>query len=95
MVIRQWIVETETPHTVRVNHWRPWSGKVHIHVDDELIFERCRKYYYDTGLEHRFKLDGLPCIIRILYRTWHYEYELWVDGKLQSVILKLEHQTLL
>ncbi|MCE2401453.1 hypothetical protein J4G08_11280 [Candidatus Poribacteria bacterium] len=82
MVTREWLVETETPHTVRVDHWSTWSGKIHIYVDDELIFER-RSKLSDTGVEHRFKVDGLPYIIRILYRTWHYEYELWVDGKLQ------------
>lgn len=82
MVSREWFIETENPHTVRVDHWKMWSGRVHIYVDDELIFERQRKLN-DTGLEHRFKLDGLPCIIRIFYRTFQFEYELWVDGKLQ------------
>ena len=69
MTTRQWLVETENPHTVQVNHWSAWSGKGHKR--------------WDTGLEHRFKTDGLPYIVRILYRTWCYEYELWVDGKLQ------------
>ena len=82
MTTRQWSVETENSHTVRVDHWNTWSGKVHIYVDDELIYERPSKRW-DTGLEHRFKIDGLPYIVRILYRTWCYEYELWVDGKLQ------------
>ena len=75
MTTRQWLVETENPHTVQVNHWSAWSGKVHIYVDDELIYERPSKRW-DTGLEHRFKIDGLPYIVRILYRTWCYEYEL-------------------
>ena len=82
MVTRQWLVETASPHTVRVDHWYIWSGKVHIYVDDELVHERPRKLF-DSGLEHRFKVDGLPYIIRIFYRTWSFEYELWVDGKLQ------------
>lgn len=82
MRTKKWFVETENPHTVRVEHWWVWSGKVHIYVDDELIYER-RSKIWDTGLEHRFKIDELPYIVRILYRTWHYEYELWVDGKLQ------------
>ena len=47
-----------------------------------LIYERRRKLL-DLGLEHRFKVDRVPYIIRILYRTIHYDYELWVDGKLQ------------
>ena len=82
MTTRQWSVETENSHAVRVDHWNTWSGKVHIYVDDELIYERPSKRW-DTGFEHRFKIDGLPYIVRILYRTWCYEYELWVDGKLQ------------
>ena len=82
MNTRKWLVETETPHTVKVDHWNTWSGRVHIYVDDELIFERNRKLF-DAGLEHRFKLEGLPCIIRIFYRSFTFEYELWVDGKLQ------------
>ena len=82
MTTRQWSVETENSHTVRVDHWSTWSGKVHIYVDDELVYERPSKRW-DTGLEHRFKIDGLPYIVRILYRTWCYEYELWIDGKLQ------------
>ncbi len=82
MRTQEWYVKTENPHTVRVEHWRAWSGKVHIYVYDELIYERPSKFW-DTGLVHRFKIDGLPFIVRILYRIWHYEYELWVDGKLQ------------
>ena len=82
MVAREWLVETENPHTVRVNHWRTWSGRVHIYVDDELIYER-RSKLFDTGLEHRFKVDGLPYLVRIFVRTFSWEYELWVDGKLQ------------
>ncbi|MDE0089672.1 MAG: hypothetical protein OXU23_28410 [Candidatus Poribacteria bacterium] len=62
MVTREWLVETENSHTVRVDHWRMWSGRVHIYVGDELIFERRRKLY-DIGLEHRFKVDGLSYII--------------------------------
>ena len=83
MVTREWFVETETPHTVRVDHGGTWRGKLHIYVDDELIYEKRFKLFEYSTVEHRFKVDGLPYIIRILYRTWHYEYELWVDGKLQ------------
>ena len=82
MTTRQWSVETENSHTVQVDHWNTWSGKVHIYVDDELVYERPRKLF-DRGLEHRFKVDDLPYIVRIFYRTWSFEYELWVDGKLQ------------
>ena len=82
MVTRKWLVETENPNTVRVNHWRAWSGKFHIYVDDELIYER-RSSLYDKGLEHCFKVDGLPYLLRTIYRTWYFSYELWIDGKLQ------------
>ena len=82
MITRKWLVETENPHTVQVDHWSTWSGRIHIYVDDELIHER-RSKLFDFGMEHRFKVDGLPYIIRILHRIAHYEYELWVDGKLQ------------
>ncbi|MCL6646688.1 MAG: hypothetical protein K6U88_17325 [Dehalococcoidia bacterium] len=51
-------------------------------MDGQVIYQRGFKFW-DTGFEHRFELEGLPHIVRALYRTWHYEYELWVDGKLQ------------
>ena len=83
MVMREWLVETEKSHTVRVDHWTNWVGRVHIYLDDKQIYEKRLGLFDYSTLEHRFKVDGLPYIIRILYRTWHYEYELWVDGKLQ------------
>lgn len=82
MVTREWLVETENPHSVRVDHWSGWSGRVHIYLDDELIYER-RSKLFDTGLEHRFKVDGLPYLIRIYPMAFYFQYELWVDGKLQ------------
>ena len=82
MVTQKWVVETENTHSVQVDHWWIWSGRVHIYVDEELIYER-RSKLFDTGMEHRFKVDGLPYIIRILQMITHFNYELWVDGKLQ------------
>jgi mannose-6-phosphate isomerase-like protein (cupin superfamily) len=82
MLVREWTISRPAPHIVRVEHWRVFSGKARILVDDEQIYFR-RSKFYDTGFEHRFVLDGFPCIVRALYRTWHYEYELWIDGKLQ------------
>jgi hypothetical protein len=81
MLIRQWQVEKPAAHSVMVEHWRI-SGKARISVDGNVIYQRDSKLY-DTGFEHRFKIDGLPCIVRAMYRTWCYEYELWMDGKLQ------------
>ena len=82
MNIREWKVSGTPAHTVRVEHWRVFSGRARVLLDGEEIYHR--KYsLYDTGFEHRFELNGLPAIVRSLYRTWHYEYELWIDGKLQ------------
>ncbi len=75
------MVETPKSHTVRVKYSQ-FSGTTYIWVDEELIYERQYRLF-DIGLEHRFKLDGLPCIVRIFHRTWDYAYELWIDGKLQ------------
>lgn len=82
MNIREWIVPGTQPHTVRVEHCRLFSGKARILLDGQEIYHR-KFSLYDTGFEHRFVLDGLPAIVRALFRTWHYEYELWVDGKLK------------
>jgi len=82
MHIHEWTISKPTPHTVRVEHWCAFSGKARVLVDGQESFFRKWKLW-DTGFEHRFELDGLPCIVRALYRTWLYEYELWVDGKLQ------------
>ena len=81
MSVREWSIGTAKPHVVRVQHWR-LSGAARITLDGETIYQRGLKWW-DTGFEHRFELEGLPCIVRALYRTWHYEYELWVNGKLQ------------
>jgi hypothetical protein len=78
---RDWAFTLSAPHSVRVEH-SAMSGKVVISVDGRNIFERESKTW-DTGLEHRFEVEGKPCIIRIVYKTWHYDYELWVEGRLQ------------
>ena len=46
------------------------------------VFRRSGKLW-DNGLEHRFDIDGVPCIVRIILRVLSYSYELWVDGKLK------------
>jgi len=79
--IREWETTTPPGHMVRVEH-DFWSGRTIIYLDGEQIFERGRKFW-DTGLEHRFTIDGVPCIIRIMNRLFDYTYELWADGKLQ------------
>jgi hypothetical protein len=82
MLVREWTISKPKSHVVRVEHWRLFSGRARILVDGQEIHHRSRKFW-DTGFEHRFELDDNPCIIRALYRTWTYEYELWIDGKLQ------------
>jgi len=82
MLVREWLLEKPAAHKVRVEHWRIFSGKARIWLDGQLLWERSFKFW-DTGFEYRFTMDNLPCIVRALYRTWEYEYELWVDGKLQ------------
>lgn len=59
-----------------------WSGKATIELDGKEIFCRPRKRF-DSGLEHRFEVDGVPCIIRIILRGLVFTYELWADGKLK------------
>jgi mannose-6-phosphate isomerase-like protein (cupin superfamily) len=82
MTVRTWTTDGDSPRTVRIEHWSVFSGRARITIDGKEIYLRKRSLY-DIGFEHRFKLDGLPAIIRCLFRTWHYEYELWIDGKLQ------------
>lgn len=81
MHCQEWMTDEAKPHRVRIEHNR-LSGSARVLADDEVVFERSFKFW-DTGFEHRFKLGGLPAIVRAIYRTWHYDYELWLDGRLQ------------
>jgi len=81
MTRTEWHIAEPKPHTVSVEHGF-WSGKAIICVDNQEIFRRTGKLW-DTGLEHRFDIDGVPCIVRIIHRFLSYSYELWVDGKLK------------
>jgi hypothetical protein len=82
MVTREWTLSKPSPHTIRVDHWWLLSSRARVLVDDKVVWYRHSKFW-DTGFECRFEIDGQPCIVRALYRTWTYEYELWVDGRLQ------------
>ncbi len=82
MTIREWTISKPRPHLLCVEHQWLFSGKARILVDGQPIHDRSPRFW-DVGFEHRFELEGLPCIVRVLYRTWHYEYEFWMDGKLQ------------
>ena len=80
MAVRQWRLEKPEPHTVVLEH-SFWSGRCTLSVDGTLVVERSKKLW-DTGWEDRFELEGVPCIARVIYRGFHFDYELWVDGKL-------------
>jgi hypothetical protein len=83
MVVREWSISKPSPHRIRVDHWRLLSGRARVSVDGKVIWYRDSQFW-DNGFECRFELDGQPCIVRVLYRArFYYEYELWVDGKLQ------------
>lgn len=77
----EWRIEAPKAHNISVVHGF-WSGKAIIRVDNQEVFHRSGKLW-DTGLEHRFEVDGVPCIVRIIHRLFSYTYELWVDGKLK------------
>ena len=83
MVTKKWLVETATAQTIKVEHGFVWFGnRIRISIDDELIYERKPKFV-DLGDEHRFKIENQVCIVRIIPRTFDFQYELWIDGKLQ------------
>ena len=81
MAIHEWHIEQPSEHTVRIEHGF-WSGRAAIYLDGEELFRRGIELW-DTGFEHRFKIDGVPCILRVINRPFHFTYELWADGKLQ------------
>lgn len=78
---REWSFSLADPHSVTLTHGAV-SGQVVIALDGREVFRRESKVW-DTGLEHRFEVEGKPCIVRIIARSTHADYELWVDGKLQ------------
>jgi len=77
---KTWIVTLDgEKHVVELEHGY-WSGKRVIKLDGQKVDES--RKWFDTGTEHRFKINEHQCILRILYRTLHYDYELYVDGHL-------------
>jgi hypothetical protein len=76
---RVWHLTGDPPHTIKVDHEAALSGRVYLLLDDKVIFRRGYKIW-DSGLEHRFKVDGRQCLLKIIYRLWYYDYQLWVDG---------------
>ncbi len=83
MATQTWQLENLSAQNVKLEHNFVWFGnRIRIWLDDELVYERKPKVL-DLGDEYRFKIDNLPCIVRILPRAVDFQYELWVDGKLQ------------
>lgn len=80
MGYRAWTMDLEgETHRVEVGHGF-WSGKRSIRVNGELVHESRR--FWDTGSEHRFEVGDHACVLKIRNSPFHYDYELFVDGKL-------------
>ena len=80
MGYRTWDIEVDgNRHTIGVDHGF-WSGKRIITLDGNVL-EKSWKLV-DTGSEHRFNVDGHLCILKIRNSPFHYDYELFLDGKL-------------
>lgn len=80
MATKVWTFELDgVRQVVEVEHgW--WGGKRIIKLNGKEI-DRERKVF-DTGTEHRFKIDSHECQLRIRTIFDHFEYELFIDGKL-------------
>jgi hypothetical protein len=81
MPTREWQIDKPSSHTIRLEHGH-YSGRIVVWLDGVEIFRR-GVTLWDTGAEHRFKLEGVRCLVRIIYMMLSYTYELWVDGQLQ------------
>ena len=82
-IVKEWHIELPAPHTVRVEH--SWiTGRVLLFLDDQEVFRRPRKFW-DVGCKHPFACDGARGLLRVFCGYWlgMFEYQLWVDGKLQ------------
>ncbi len=80
-MIKTWSVSCPGNHTVSLDHGF-WSGRAAIIIDGQEVYRRGFTVF-DTGFEHRFRIDDMPCLIRVLNRPFAFTHELWVDGRLQ------------
>ena len=80
-VTRAWEIEVASPHTVRAEH-DMINGMTILLLDDQEICRHTRMFW-NVAFEHRFAVDGTPCLLRMLPNTWNFQCELWVDAKLQ------------
>ncbi len=80
MACKTWTIEIDgNRHNVGIEHGF-WSGKRVITLDGNTIERSCK--LIDTGSEHRFDVDGQPCILKIRSSAFSFDYELFVDGRL-------------
>ena len=77
---KTWTIDVDGhQHVVEVRH-NIWLGNRAIILDGNTI-EKSLKLV-DAGSEHRFDLDGHPCVLKIRGLEIFFDYELYVDGKL-------------
>ncbi len=80
MVARNWTFDVDKPHRVALDYGF-WSGTARVALDGEEVFSRGWAPF-KSGVEARFNIDELPCLLRVRWRFFRYETELWLDGKL-------------
>ena len=81
MATKVWTFELEDGrHVVEIHHGY-FGGKRVLKIDGK-IQEQSRRVF-DTGSEHRFVIGGHPCVLRIRTDGLTFQFELFVDGKLQ------------
>ncbi len=77
---KTWAIDVDGHrHTIELRHG-VWSGQRAIVLDGNTIEESGK--LLDTGSEHRFDVDGHPCILKIRSSGFAFDYEFYVDGKL-------------
>lgn len=80
MGCKTWTIELDGKrHTIDLVHGF-WSGRRIVRIDGNLIHDS--RKFLDTGSEHRFDVDGHACILKIRNSPFHYDYELFIDGKM-------------
>jgi hypothetical protein len=77
---KTWTIEVDgRRHSVELRHG-VWSGQRAVILDGNTIEESGQ--LFDTGSEHRFEVEGHPCILKIRSSVLSFDYELYLDGKL-------------
>ena len=80
MGCKTWTIELDSKrHTIDLVHGF-WSGRRVIRIDGNIIHKSWK--FLDTGSEHRFDVAGHAYILKIRNSPFHYDYELFIDGKM-------------